>query len=68
MLLDLLPPAIVLDAACGTGRYSQYLAVGGHRVIGVERSPAQLTRARSCQCQPLGAASAQPADHRVDVG
>jgi SAM-dependent methyltransferase len=46
MLLDPLPPAAVLDAACGTGRYSAYLAGRGHRVIGVDRSPAMLAKAR----------------------
>jgi SAM-dependent methyltransferase len=46
MLLDPLPPSLVLDAACGTGRYSRYLAERGHRVIGVDRSPAMLAKAR----------------------
>jgi SAM-dependent methyltransferase len=46
MLLDPLPPALVLDAACGTGRYSQYLAERGHRVVGVDRSGAMLAKAR----------------------
>jgi len=46
MLLEPLPPSVVLDAACGTGRYSQYLAGRGHRVIGVDRSPAMLAKAR----------------------
>jgi SAM-dependent methyltransferase len=45
-LLDPLPPSLVLDAACGTGRYSQYLAERGHRVVGVDRSPAMLAKAR----------------------
>jgi SAM-dependent methyltransferase len=47
MLLDPLPPAVVLDAACGTGRYSAYLAGRGHRVIGVDRSDAMLAKARA---------------------
>jgi SAM-dependent methyltransferase len=46
MLLDPLPASVVLDAACGTGRYSQYLAERGHRVIGVDCSQAMLARAR----------------------
>jgi hypothetical protein len=45
-LLDPLPASTVLDAACGTGRYSQYLAERGHRVIGVDRSGAMLAKAR----------------------
>jgi ubiquinone/menaquinone biosynthesis C-methylase UbiE len=36
----------VLDAACGTGRYAAYLAGRGHRVIGVDRSPDMLAKAR----------------------
>jgi ubiquinone/menaquinone biosynthesis C-methylase UbiE len=45
-LLDPLPPSVVLDAACGTGRHSAYLASRGHRLIGVDRSPAMLAHAR----------------------
>jgi SAM-dependent methyltransferase len=37
----------VLDAACGTGRHSSYLAARGHRIIGVDRSPEMLERARA---------------------
>ncbi len=44
-LLDPLPASVVLDAACGTGRYSAYLAARGHRIIGVDRSPAMLAKA-----------------------
>jgi SAM-dependent methyltransferase len=36
-----------LDAACGTGRYAQYLAGRGHRVVGVDSSPDMLDRARA---------------------
>ena len=45
-LLDSLPPSLVLDAACGTGRHSVYLAERGHRIIGIDRSPEMLERAR----------------------
>jgi SAM-dependent methyltransferase len=45
-LLDPLPASAVLDAACGTGRYSAYLAARGHRIIGVDRSVAMLAKAR----------------------
>jgi ubiquinone/menaquinone biosynthesis C-methylase UbiE len=45
-LLDLLPPSVVLDAACGTGRHSAYLASRGHRIIGVDRSPVMLAQTR----------------------
>jgi SAM-dependent methyltransferase len=47
MLLDPLPPSVVLDAACGTGRYSEYLVGHGHRVIGVDSSGAMLAKARA---------------------
>jgi len=36
----------VLDAACGTGRHGVELAGRGHHVIGVDRSPAMLAKAR----------------------
>ncbi len=45
-ILDGLPPGVALDAACGTGRHSAYLASLGHTVIGVDSSPAMLERAR----------------------
>lgn len=35
-LIDRLPVGDALDAACGTGRHSQYLAERGHRVVGIE--------------------------------
>lgn len=34
-------------AACGTGRYAEYLAGLGHRVVGVDSSPDMLARARA---------------------
>ncbi|MFC4065290.1 class I SAM-dependent methyltransferase [Actinoplanes subglobosus] len=37
---------VVVDAACGTGRHSEWLAGRGHRVIGVDGSPEMLARAR----------------------
>ena len=45
-ILDSLPPGVALDAACGTGRHSAYLASIGHTVIGVDSSAAMLERAR----------------------
>ncbi len=45
-LFDSLPPSVVLDAACGTGRHSRVLAARGHRIIGVDRSPEMLDKAR----------------------
>ena len=48
-LLELLPPVsgrTVLDAGCGTGRYTRLLAALGARVVGVDLSPAMVWRAR----------------------
>jgi ubiquinone/menaquinone biosynthesis C-methylase UbiE len=45
-LFESLPPSRVLDAACGTGRHSAFLATRGHRIVGVDRSAEMLERAR----------------------
>lgn len=45
-ILDGLPVGVALDAACGTGRHTEYLASLGHAVIGVDSSPEMLVRAR----------------------
>lgn len=45
-MLDGLRPGVALDAACGTGRHSAYLASLGHELIGVDASPQMLERAR----------------------
>jgi len=39
-------PRLALDAACGTGRFAEFLARRGHRVIGVDSSPDMLAHAR----------------------
>jgi ubiquinone/menaquinone biosynthesis C-methylase UbiE len=41
------PTRAALDAACGTGRHTAYLADRGHQVIGVDVTPAMLDRART---------------------
>ena len=46
-IIDSLPAGVALDAACGTGRHSAYLASRGHTVIGVDSSTAMLERARA---------------------
>jgi SAM-dependent methyltransferase len=43
---DVRPPKLVLDAGCGTGRYSAELASEGFNVIGVDRSPELIKIAR----------------------
>lgn len=45
-ILDGLPVGVALDAACGTGRHTGYLASLGHRVIAVDTSPEMLEIAR----------------------
>ena len=39
-------PGVALDAACGTGRFAEFLSRCGHRVIGVDSSPDMLAYAR----------------------
>jgi SAM-dependent methyltransferase len=46
-IIDSLPTGCVVDAACGTGRHTEYLAAQGHHVIGVDSSPDMLTHARN---------------------
>ncbi len=46
-ILDTLPLGVALDAACGTGRHTQYLAAVGHRVVGVDSSTEMLAVARA---------------------
>lgn len=38
-------PAVVLDAACGTGRHAGWFAEHGSAVVGVDTSPGMLARA-----------------------
>jgi ubiquinone/menaquinone biosynthesis C-methylase UbiE len=45
-ILESLSVGVALDAACGTGRHTAYLASLGHKVIGVDTSPEMLARAR----------------------
>jgi ubiquinone/menaquinone biosynthesis C-methylase UbiE len=45
-VLAALPVGVALDAACGTGRHTAYLASLGHDVIGVDTSPGMLAHAR----------------------
>lgn len=44
--LDGREPGVALDAACGTGRFAEFLAERGHKVIGVDSSPDMLAHAR----------------------
>lgn len=46
-LLKKFAPGNALDAACGTGRYSKYLEYLGHRVTGLDLSPAMLSKAKA---------------------
>src|SRR5579859_6666182 len=44
--LDGREPGVALDAACGTGRFAEFLARRGHQVVGVDSSPDMLAHAR----------------------
>lgn len=44
--IDGLPDGPVLDAACGTGRHTQYLVDKGHKVLGVDGNAAMLEHAK----------------------
>jgi ubiquinone/menaquinone biosynthesis C-methylase UbiE len=46
-MLDRVTPGVAVDAACGTGRHTAYLAARSHRVVGVDASPEMLARARA---------------------
>jgi SAM-dependent methyltransferase len=46
-IVDALPAGVALDAACGTGRHSAYLAARGHTVVGVDSSAEMLEVARA---------------------
>jgi ubiquinone/menaquinone biosynthesis C-methylase UbiE len=46
-IIDCLPIGPALDAACGTGRHTAYLAARGHSVIGVDGSAKMLAVARA---------------------
>jgi ubiquinone/menaquinone biosynthesis C-methylase UbiE len=39
-------PGVALDAACGTGRFAEFLARRGYQVIGTDSSPGMLAHAR----------------------
>ena len=57
-LLGSYPPGVALDAACGTGRHSTYLASLGHRVIGIDTTAEMLRVAMA----KVPAAQFEPAD------
>ncbi len=46
-ILKKFPPGKALDAACGTGRYSEILNSLGYRVTGMDLSPAMLAHAKN---------------------
>ena len=46
-ILDSLPAGDAIDAACGTGRYTEYLIERGHIVVGVDTSAEMLSAART---------------------
>jgi ubiquinone/menaquinone biosynthesis C-methylase UbiE len=46
-LLDNLPAGLVVDAACGTGRYAAHLAAQGRNVVGVDIAAEMLAMAEA---------------------
>ncbi len=46
-MIDASPAGDALDAACGTGRHTVYLAERGHRVIGIDATVEMLEKARA---------------------
>ena len=62
-LVDSLPPGRALDAACGTGRHTEYLHSRGHAVIGVRDQ-----KLPSGQMIRFGMLLAGGATGRVDKG
>ncbi|MBC2903312.1 class I SAM-dependent methyltransferase [Streptomyces cupreus] len=73
-LRDWLPgrPSDVLDLGCGTGSLSLLAAEQGHRVTGVDRSPAMVDLARAKLAGRdaaflVGDAAAPPVEERFDV-
>lgn len=61
------PGAPVIDAGCGVGRWARRLAGAGHRVIGIEQSPAMLDHARAAQLGDRVELVAGPMEH-VELG
>ena len=61
-------PGVALDAACGTGRFAEFLARRGHRVIGVDVSPGTQPRPahrlRTARRQPPRRSRPTPARRR----
>jgi len=46
-------PGVALDAACGTGRYSEFLNSLGHKVTGIDLSPDMLFQARKTRSKKI---------------
>jgi 2-polyprenyl-3-methyl-5-hydroxy-6-metoxy-1,4-benzoquinol methylase len=51
-------PGVALDAACGTGRFAEFLALRGHRVIGVDSCGSPMVSSTSaswtgCHCRMI---------------
>ncbi len=45
-VLETAPEASVLDLGCGTGEHADFLASRGFRAVGIDRSEAQIAKAR----------------------
>lgn len=62
-MLELEPPARILDLCCGYGRHAVLLARMGYRVTGLDLSPVLLTKAR----RAVQKAGVDAAFHRGDM-
>ncbi len=58
----------ILDAGCGTGRLLVPLARDGHRVVGIDRSPAMLARAAWRLARAGGPARGRALMAQADLG
>jgi SAM-dependent methyltransferase len=60
-------PCRLLDLGCGTGNHALALARRGHDVVGVDRSPSMLGRARSKAAAAVPAERPQPVFWQSDI-
>jgi 2-polyprenyl-3-methyl-5-hydroxy-6-metoxy-1,4-benzoquinol methylase len=62
-------PGKILDLGCGPGLYTQKLAEGGHRCLGIDYSPASITYAReAAQAEDLNIEYQQEDVRSADYG
>jgi len=62
------PPGPILDLGCGTGEHARFLHGEGYRVVGVDRSDAQIEAARDYATDGLDFLAGDLTDPRLDPG